>query len=156
VDVLPATTLICIAHRLHRENTLTAHSVPTWNFNRRERCKPYCSQHCTVLQSDLELRTCRWIPYGNDHGPIRWAPPTKLTASGSGTVGWNRLRCIRGLVPRRIGTILTDAELISYSTHRNSIRNRVQALRFGLSCGAVVADGNLTLRRVTRIITENG
>lgn len=125
LDVFPPTrTVICIAYRLHRDNTQTvAHSVTNLEFQQAWKDANHTAR---TIASRLQERGFRAlnIPVGFPMEIERW--PAKMwlstdkvnaTEAGLGRMGWNRLV----LHPRFgsnivLGTILTDAELSSYST----------------------------------------
>jgi epoxyqueuosine reductase QueG/putative sterol carrier protein len=125
LDVFPATrTLICIAHRLHRENTRTvAHSATNLEFQQAWKDANHTARTIALRLQELEFRALN-VPVGFPMEIDRW--PDKMwlstdkvnaTEAGLGRMGWNRLV----LHPRFgstivLGTILTDAELTSYST----------------------------------------
>ncbi len=124
LDVFPPTrTVICIAHRLHRENTRTvAHSVANLEFQQAWKDANHTAR---TIASRLQERGFRAlnVPVGFPMEIERW--PAKMwlsidkvnaTEAGLGRMGWNRLV----LHPKFgssvvLGTILTDAELSSYS-----------------------------------------
>lgn len=124
LDVFPATrTLICITYRLHRENTRTvAHSVTKLEFQQAWKDANHTAR---TIASRLQGRGFRALnlPVGFPMEIERW--PGKMwlstdkvnaTEAGLGRMGRNRLV----LHPRFgsnivLGTILTDAELTSYS-----------------------------------------
>jgi epoxyqueuosine reductase QueG len=124
LGVFPATrTLMCIAHRLHRENTRTvAHSVTKLEFQQAWKDANHTAR---TIASRLQERGFRALnlpvgfPMEIDRWPGKmWLSTDKVNATeaGLGRMGRNRLvlhpRFGSNLV---LGTILTDAELTSYS-----------------------------------------
>jgi epoxyqueuosine reductase QueG/putative sterol carrier protein len=124
LDVFPHTrTVICIAYRLHRENTQTvAHSVTNLEFQQTWKDANHTARTIASRLQESGFRALN-VPVGFPMEIDRW--PEKMwlstdkvnaTEAGLGRMGWNRLV----LHPRFgsnivLGTILTDAELTSYS-----------------------------------------
>jgi epoxyqueuosine reductase QueG len=124
LDVFPATrTLICIAHRLHRENTRTvAHSATNLEFQQVWKDANHTARTIALRLEERGFRALN-VPVGFPMEIDRW--PDKMwlstdkvnaTEAGLGRMGWNRLV----LHPKYgstivLGTILTDAELTWYS-----------------------------------------
>jgi epoxyqueuosine reductase QueG/putative sterol carrier protein len=125
LEVFPATkTLICTAHRLHRENTRTvAHSATNLEFQQAWKAANRTARTIALRLQKLGFRALN-VPVGFPMEIDRW--PEKMwlstdkinaTEAGLGRMGWNRLV----LHPKFgsnivLGTILTDAEIPSYGT----------------------------------------